>query len=356
MVAPLPPPTHGAAVVSEAVVSLLGDSAEVVNTAGSGKGLYYLLSRLGLHVRAVVRLASLRVSGQRPNLYVAGAGGAGLWYQAALLLAARLCGTATFFHHHSYAYLYAPARAMRVLVAVGGTRTTHVALCPDMRSRLQKLYPAARNVVVCSNETLVASRQPDTSRGRRDMHDPVVHLAHLSNLSVEKGLRLVLTMTTKLVRAGLPVRLHLAGPCADSASQRLLDEAERDLGDVALTYHGPLRREEVAAFFALADVFLFPSTYKNEAEPLVVLEALRAGVPVISFPVGCLVCLPPMDSSAPPPRTDDDFQRAVRSLVSAFQGDASPAHYREELGRRAGLMSSQFLVYSSFDLIKELKR
>lgn len=46
---------------------------------------------------------------------------------------------------------------------------------------------------------------------------------------------------------------------------------------------GPRHGEELAAYFAAADVFVFPS--KTDTFGLVMLEALACGVPVAAYPV-----------------------------------------------------------------------
>ena len=40
--------------------------------------------------------------------------------------------------------------------------------------------------------------------------------------------------------------------------------------------------------FDTSDLFVFPSAYTNEAQPLVVLEAMAAGVPVITSNIATL--------------------------------------------------------------------
>jgi glycosyltransferase involved in cell wall biosynthesis len=45
-------------------------------------------------------------------------------------------------------------------------------------------------------------------------------------------------------------------------------------------------QENVAGFFAMSDVFLFPTTFQGESFPLVILDALSVGTPVIASHVG----------------------------------------------------------------------
>jgi glycosyltransferase involved in cell wall biosynthesis len=45
-------------------------------------------------------------------------------------------------------------------------------------------------------------------------------------------------------------------------------------------------QENVAGFFAMSDVFLFPTTFAGESFPLVILDALSVGTPVIASSIG----------------------------------------------------------------------
>jgi glycosyltransferase involved in cell wall biosynthesis len=74
---------------------------------------------------------------------------------------------------------------------------------------------------------------------------------------------------------------------ADAEDRRLIEAAVTRYGS-RVTYAGPLSVSEVPGFLAGLDLFLFPSRYRHEAEPLVVLEAAREGVPTLAYPVGGL--------------------------------------------------------------------
>jgi glycosyltransferase involved in cell wall biosynthesis len=109
----------------------------------------------------------------------------------------------------------------------------------------------------------------------------------LGNLSLDKGLDTVLALFRGLRREGLPVRLALAGPAAGPAEARLIADAQTEFGS-ELTYVGPVYRADKDAFLHRLDAFLFPSRYANEAQPLVLFEAMAAGVPVIATERGCV--------------------------------------------------------------------
>ncbi len=58
-----------------------------------------------------------------------------------------------------------------------------------------------------------------------------------------------------------------------------------------VTWSGPIYGLDKQVFFNTIDVFVFPSRYVNEAEPLVIHEALAYGLPVIATDRGCIAGL-----------------------------------------------------------------
>jgi glycosyltransferase involved in cell wall biosynthesis len=295
VIGPVPPPVHGAALITAALISRLrvsGASVCVVDTGGTSPAsrIRYHLTRTLAHARASKVLWSERHQVDKA-LYIAGAGGSGLWYQATVALFARILGYRIVFHHHSFSYLRRRQLAMIALTFSAGMSAYHVTLCECMRRDLTRRYRSVGRVLVCSNAGLLDRLEAGpTVRARKRTRptpaEPLV-LGHLSNLSVEKGLEVVFETLRAFVAGTVPARLLLAGAPADPFTAKLVKDAQREFGR-ALVYRGPLERNEVDAFLKQLDMFLFPSTYSHEAEPLVVLEAMRCGVPVIAFDVGCL--------------------------------------------------------------------
>lgn len=70
-------------------------------------------------------------------------------------------------------------------------------------------------------------------------------------------------------------------------TRALFDEAVRMRGlkDV-VTYHGPKYGDEKDTYWQAADIFVFPTFYYNECFPLVALEAMQHGVPVVTSDEG----------------------------------------------------------------------
>ena len=70
---------------------------------------------------------------------------------------------------------------------------------------------------------------------------------------------------------GVKSRLLLAGPIVDKGAHALLLQARAKFGD-ALVEHGSVSGASKEIFFRSVDVFLFPSRYKDEAQPLVIFK------------------------------------------------------------------------------------
>ena len=112
-------------------------------------------------------------------------------------------------------------------------------------------------------------------------------IGFLSNLIPEKGLDTVIDVFRALHREFGQLALVIAGPATEQSARRLIDSATQEFAG-AVDYRGPIYGSAKDAFYRDVDVFLFPTRYPNEAQPLVVLEALAAGVPVIATARGCI--------------------------------------------------------------------
>jgi glycosyltransferase involved in cell wall biosynthesis len=120
---------------------------------------------------------------------------------------------------------------------------------------------------------------------KSDGADPV--LGHLSDLSVEKGIGAVVDLAVALYKSGKRVRLIVGGPAIEGESQRHLDRATQELGDL-FEYRGILTGDSKHAFFQDITHFIFPSRYAHEAVPLVLYEAMAAGAVCVATRQGSI--------------------------------------------------------------------
>lgn len=100
----------------------------------------------------------------------------------------------------------------------------------------------------------------------------------LSRVHPEKGIPLLLEAMAMVGDEGRDWHLVVAGPDQGHEAECRALAAKLSLTD-RVRFTGPLYGEAKRSAFAAADLFVLPSYY--EASPIVVLEALGAGVPVI---------------------------------------------------------------------------
>jgi glycosyltransferase involved in cell wall biosynthesis len=106
----------------------------------------------------------------------------------------------------------------------------------------------------------------------------------LGNLSVDKGLDSFARIARVVAAKTDAVDFVLAGPIGDD-SRALADALAADLGP-RLRVMGFVDGSRKDAVLREASVLLFPSTYVNEAAPLVMYEAMAYGVWILSTDVG----------------------------------------------------------------------
>ncbi len=315
----LPPPVDGMSRVTNLVLERLRErlhgrgSVEVADLSPgwNGGGLRYHLRKTARVLGTVGRLvAGLRRPDRR--FYMPVDAGWGALHTAVLAGTARLFGYERTLHHHSFATISAPTWRMRLLTRIAGPDCTHVLLCPAMQMRFQKVYPAAQTCMTMSNAIFTPP-----AAGLHPRPSGPLRIGHLSNLCDEKGLGTLFTLLRSLQVAGVEAKLVLAGPGLSQRDNALV-AAGLMAFDGAVAYHGPVQEAEKAAFYRDIDVFVFPTRYRNEAQPLVLFEAMAAGVPVLAHDRGCIGSDIPRGGLVP---QDADFVSAALPILSGWAAD-----------------------------------
>ncbi len=327
-IGPIPPPVTGMTLATRIVLEELQHRCSLLVMNTSHPRYYPGLRWKAIKgLRTAVGLPRLLMASmpRGSSVYLVPNASAGLWYDIAIATVARLSGHQLFVHHQVYSYVAQHDPRMARLNRLMRPTDCHIMLCPEMVGRFRQLYPEDRRFLVLPNSIVALSQTPnDAQRPRTPLR-----LGHLSNLTVEKGLDLVLETFRRLRSDGANVNLVLAGPARSEEASQLVSSASQHFGS-AIDYRGPVYGEHKSRFYHDIDVLLFPTKYRNEAYPLVICEALGFGVPVIAYGRACIphvvgdsggLCVPP----------NEDFVEPAAEQVSRWLAD--PTQYARSLRR-----------------------
>jgi glycosyltransferase involved in cell wall biosynthesis len=138
-------------------------------------------------------------------------------------------------------------------------------------------YVAKKDVFFCPNGAPVID---DTAPITIENETP--QILFLSNLIESKGVFVLLEALRILKQKGVCFFCNLVGGEGDISNHILSDKVNKlELTDV-IKYHGKKYGRDKLNLFNQADLFVFPTFYHNECFPLVLLEAMMCGLPVIS--------------------------------------------------------------------------
>lgn len=326
-----PPPRHGVSAVNEAVAHALrsrGIEVTCINNASPVlvRTFWTRLQRSMRYLAAGLGVLRVRLHSGARILYVSVGGGFGLFYDTCVVVMARLLRMRIFLHHHSFHYLDRWCLPAKLLTACAGPNTCHIVLGATMARAMRLQYGSSQDsfgLHVLSNAAFVGVPLPVAALAaglpRR--------VGLLANLCREKGLDDFLELA--LAATPLRVRWLLAGPFTNDSDRQRCEATVRDRTDIE--WIGPVYGEAKDRFLASLDVFIFPTRYAHEAEPLVVLEAMRMGKPVIAFSRGCIAEMLG-DSGMAVPR-DADFAAVVLPRVESWLVDDGILRVESEKSR-----------------------
>ena len=170
---------------------------------------------------------------------------------------------------------------------------------------------------------------------RRNGGDPVtISVLFLALCSRDKGvidaLNSVILANARLQQRGCPCRFHLtvAGEFVQPDDRAEFDRINAE--HAAATVHGFLDREKKNAQFLASDLFLFPTYYANEGQPLNLVEAMAWGLPIVTTRWRAIPEILPVDyPGIVAPR---DIDGLASQMLALFDQNLSPKlrnRYRE---------------------------
>ncbi len=281
-----PPPVHGAAMVGQYIMGNkrinttfniqyinLGTSVRVdeIGRAGWLKVKRYFM---------ILRLSFNRLISAKPKLvyFTLTASGAGFYKDALIVLLVKLFGCKVVFHFHNKGVSKRQHRWLdHFIYKVVFKKTRVILLSEHLYSDIEKYVPKER-VYICPNgipENINERIDKQESKGR-------VQLLFLSNLIVSKGVYVLLKACQLLVQKNVIFHCTFIGNTGDIDVERFQEEVSSLGLQDYVSYDGPKYGLEKEKAYAKNEIFVFPTFYSNECFPLVLLEAMQSGLPLIS--------------------------------------------------------------------------
>jgi glycosyltransferase involved in cell wall biosynthesis len=175
---------------------------------------------------------------------------------------------------------------MRAYVRMVFRRVSYVAVLGESLQHLFDGLIASHRIAVVSN----GIDWPAVHKPTRETHKPRrFRILHLSTLSRLKGAPDLLAAVPLVLKVRQDVEFIFAGPWLHEEDRR---EAEAFVAQHGLSDHveftGPVNTVEYKrSIYSSGDLFVFPGI-QQEGQPLVVLEAMASGLPVLFTDRGCL--------------------------------------------------------------------
>jgi glycosyltransferase involved in cell wall biosynthesis len=280
-------------------------------------------------------------------IYININGGIGLFFDLIITMFSRLMRKKIYLHHNSYSYLNKNNSLARHVFKAAGSNVIHVVNSTSMKKTLKSQYKEVSKVEVISNASILSLDKPDyfsfDVRCLEQRTDDKINFGFMGYMDEHKGIDLFCETISHLIGEGVSLNAIAVGPVHNEVFFNNIKEKFSDI----VEFRGPVYGEDFAHFFQEVDILLFPSKYKNEAEPLTVYHALCAGVPVLSSQVGCL---PNMMNEYNDSRSFDElsYKESTFSYIEANL---------EKIKNRENLRKSVSLEYQSVSnqKIKHLK-
>lgn len=281
-----PPPVHGSSMVGSYIKNskLINKEfiADYVNLSTSKKideigkyGFYKLITFLKIILRILYKNITIKYD----LVYMAiSINGKAVYKDAFLILLLKLFKRKIVFHlHNKGASQYQSKIRKKIYKFV--FRDSDVILLSDYLYDDIKDYVKRENVQICFNGIPDSVKSPIK---RNYNNKRSLNFLFLSNMIESKGVYILLEACSVLRKKGKEFKCHFVGAWKDIKEEEFYEMTRiLEIEDLVL-YHGSRYGDEKNEFWKLADIFVFPTFYKQECFPLVLIEAMQYSLPIVS--------------------------------------------------------------------------
>ena len=280
----LPPPVHGSSVVgkyihdSELVNSFFETSYLNLGTSKSideiGRGP---LKKIAIYFQIIFSVIAKVAKNNYDTIYIAPtAKGIGFYKDLPVVLLAKLTRSNVILHFHNKGVSKNQHKLIDNLLYRVFFKNTRVMLLSPLLYGDFKKYVKPTDVFYCPNgiPSIVAIDSNLHSRGTH------TRLLFLSNLIESKGVFILIEALKILRNKNLDFTCDFVGGEGDITSIQFNDLIKRSNLQDFVAFAGKRFGAEKESYFFNADVFILPSF--NDCFPVVLLEAMQYGLPVVS--------------------------------------------------------------------------
>lgn len=316
VIADLPPPIQGIALVSKWVIQSLqnsGANVQVVNTSVR-ESFLYPINRVLKFSFALIRVLTAR---PKSTVYLALSHGPTLLAQTLIILACKARRNRVLVHHHTFLPINQPKMPQNYICHnLMRKSVEHVFLSEYMREKYLQIWNPQGETSVISNHQAAYARTRNHGEVKKILGKS---LCYSGRLSSEKGFWDSASVTRDILQTYSEMTATFLGPAQNSHVSK---EIESLCNDYPTRFHHIAEYDEITLSNALqsSTYFLFPSRYSNEASPLVVLEAQALGNICITSDIGSLRS----DVITPGVSIDiNEWQASVLKILKEFYLDKS---------------------------------
>jgi glycosyltransferase involved in cell wall biosynthesis len=295
LIGPTPPPYHG---VAMAIQSLLGSALRepfdlTHLDISDRRGIHHVdhpdLHDVGLFLRHWIRLLVILIR-QRPHLVYLpiSQSSVGILRDSLFFWPSYLLGSKVVFHLHGgnfRGWYESRGKGMKTYVRVVLRRISRmVVLGESLKGLFDGLVPS-RQIEVVPNG-IEWAKIPLSER--KVFPNRPYRVLYVGTLNRQKGALVLLAAIPLVRKVRQDVEFVFAGPWSNAEDQREAESfvARNRLADVA-SFLGLVEGEGKREVFESGDLFVFPAV-QQEGQPLVVIEAMAAGLPILYTHRGCL--------------------------------------------------------------------
>lgn len=310
-----PPPTHGFALVNDSMKNLIinvdpQSSVFDLSSISLSRNIFNICIRFLKFLYIYPQYLLFSILNKYHTLYIGLSGGLGQFYDLLILSIARVTRQRIFIHHHSFSYLNKINLLTYLVIRVAGKNATHIVLCNLMQEKL-RTYRKNLSCILLSNSVFSINNDTEISTNRQ-----LKTIGFLGNISIKKGIKIFFKVLEEL-NIKKPINGIIGGPFQDNISEKFTRNELKNNSHIS--YLGPVYDNDKEKFFNTIDVLLMPSILE-EAEPLVIHEAMAYGVPVIAYNKGCIAEIIKQDSGIVV-GLNSDFINSASEIINSWIDD-----------------------------------